>query len=274
MDSIKALEKIGLKEVSRKTYIELSYLKLMAERDFAKLNRIKTLGFVKIIKRECGIDMSDWVEEFEIYLQEQSNNSEIKNKEFLTSERWYADSRKRFYVIAAVLVLIIIIAIFYLFLKGRTAYVEDVSSYTNIVITNESLQSDKDDTKTEETKEAIKNSEPNEEIVEDSPVVEQNPSTKSINKQTVIVPNIEIWVGMIDLSTFKRNTYLQNSDIKLDTTKEQIIVTGHGDFSLRADNEIIKSFNPQNMIYLHIQNGEVKQISEDEFILLNRGKIW
>ena len=123
MDSIKALEKIGLREVSRKTYIELSYLKLMLDKDFSKLHRIKTLGFVKIIKREYNIDMSDWVAEFEAYLEKRVENSEIKKEDSLISQKWYTDSQKRLYFIAAILVLIIITTIFYLLLKVRTVYV-------------------------------------------------------------------------------------------------------------------------------------------------------
>ncbi|MDR0761915.1 MAG: hypothetical protein LBF13_02560 [Campylobacteraceae bacterium] len=269
MDSIKALEKIGLREVSRKTYIELSYLKLMADRDFAKLHRIKTLGFVKIIKREYGIDMSDWVAEFETYLEEQTENSEVEKEDSLTSQKWHINGQKRLYVIIAVLVLIVITTVFYLLLKARAVYVEDASSYTNIVIIDESLQSSEDNnTKSEEINETI-SSEP-EEIIEEPSV--QTPA-KPIS-EIFIVPNLEIWVGAIDLATFKRSTYLQDGDIKLDAAKEQIVITGHGDFSLRIGNETTKRFNPQAMIYLHVQNGTVKQISEDEFVQLNRGKIW
>jgi cell division protein FtsL len=286
MDSIKALEKIGLREVSRKTYIELSYLQLMADRDFAKLHRIKTLGFVKIIKRECGIDMSDWVAEFEAYLQEQADGSKVKKDDPLIVEKWYADNQKRFYVVIIALVLIVIITIFYLLLKTRTVYIEDTSSYTNIVVTDESLQNDENDV---ENSNDVKNS--TEEIIDDDkmiqskldeaveesvpPVIEQTTPVKPISTQTAsIVPNIEIWVGVIDLATFKRSTYLQDGDIELDINKEQIIITGHGDFSLKIDDEIVKRFNPRNMVYLYVRDGTVKQISEDEFVRINRGTIW
>ncbi|MDR2636220.1 MAG: hypothetical protein LBC08_05265 [Campylobacteraceae bacterium] len=275
MDSIKALEKIGLREVSRKTYIELSYLKLMADRDFAKLHRIKTLGFVKIIKREYGIDMSDWVAEFEAYLQEQTESSETKKDESLTSKEWYIDGQKRLYAIAAIAVLVVVTTIFYMLLKWRAVYVEDTSPYNNIIITNESLQSDTDDTNVSEATSVANETA----LVESQEAIEDYPPDTPVapieEQPVLIVPNTEIWVGVIDLKTFKRSTYLQGGDIKLDTSKEQIVITGHGDFSLKTTGgEMIKRFNPQYMIYLHVQNGSVKQITEDEFIEFNKGRLW
>ncbi|MDR1976151.1 MAG: hypothetical protein LBQ18_04100 [Campylobacteraceae bacterium] len=297
MDSIKALEKIGLREVSRKTYIELSYLKLMADRDFGKLHRIKTLGFVKIIKREYGLDMSDWVEEFEAYLQEKSQVPEEKIEAPLPTEKWYdkfslyTDNQKRIYVVVAVLFLICITAVFYTLLKGRTAHIEDTSAYSNIVIADSSLQIV--DT-VNETQEPAKPTEENKTIqvetpqqIEAAPVVTptqnvvQRPVVVSEPKQATaatgdvfISPNIAIWVGIIDLATFSRSTYLQEGDIKIDAKKEQIIITGHGDFRLKVDGEITKSFNPGSMVYLYVRDGIIKQISEDEFVRLNRGIVW
>ncbi|MDR1614130.1 MAG: hypothetical protein LBS26_01020 [Campylobacteraceae bacterium] len=298
MDSIKALEKIGLREVSRRTYIELSYLKLMADRDFAKLHRIKTLGFVKIIKREYGIDMSDWVAEFEAYLQESEKKTKEK-KEYvsLPAESWYKKIRvymnrqKRIYAITGILFLIIITAVFYALLKVRVTYIEDTSSsvYQNIMIADTALQINGTENTTEnstannQTAEnvtiASETTQPNQADISPTVSVNTQPPVAVTPKRTSkavasISPNIEIWVGIIDLTTFNRSTYLQGWDIKLDTSKEQIIVTGHGDFRLKVEGESIKYFNPQEMVYLHVKDGAVLQINEEEFMQLNRGRNW
>jgi cytoskeletal protein RodZ len=299
MDSIKVLEKIGLREVSRKTYIELSYLKLMAERDFAKLHRIKTLGFVKIIKREYGIDMSDWVAEFEAYLHEnEKKTQEKKENTTLPVERWYKklnsyiNQQKKIYIIIGILFLIIITAVFYALLKTRVTYAADTSlnsTYQNTLITPAFLPSNVTENVIENI--ALGNQTTNNNLTTQTESVQDNQTQSSqnvasgtqtsavampkrTNKAASISPNIEIWVGVIDLVTFSRSTYLQGWDIKLDTSKEQLVVTGHGDFRLKMEGEPIKYFNPQNMIYLHIKDGAVTQISEEEFVQLNRGKNW
>jgi hypothetical protein len=288
MDSIKALEKIGLREVSRKTYIELSYLKLMADRDFAKLHRIKTLGFVKIIKREYGIDMSDWVAEFEAYLQEnEKKTKEKKEHTSLPAEslykkiRLYMNRQKRIYALISILCLVIVTAVFYALLKGRVTHIEDVSvnTYQNIIIADQANETENAteegalDNKTAEniTLPAVQSSQTS--ITAAQPPVVITP--KRVSKAAAsISPNIEIWVGIIDLTTFNRSTYLQGWDIKLDTSKEQIVVTGHGDFRLKVEGEPIKHFNPQDMVYLHIKDGVIMQINEEEFVQLNRGRNW
>ncbi|MDR2099366.1 MAG: hypothetical protein LBP40_00890 [Campylobacteraceae bacterium] len=293
MDSIKALEKIGLREVSRKTYIELSYLKLMADRDFAKLHRIKTLGFVKIIKREYGIDMSDWVAEFETYLQEnEKKTKEKRENSALDTEKWYkklnlyGNGQKKLYIIIGILFLIIITAVFYALLKTRVTYVQD-SAYPNIAVTSSLISNVTEDTadnasadnQTTDVNLTMQNPEVNQTDLNQSAVLAALPFVPTTPKRTTkaaasISPNIEIWVGVIDLTTFSRSTYLQGWDIKLDTNKEQIVVTGHGDFRLKTEGEPIRYFDPKNMIYLHIKDGIITQIDEAEFMRLNRGRNW
>ncbi|MDR0666929.1 MAG: hypothetical protein LBF71_05925 [Campylobacteraceae bacterium] len=298
MDSIKALEKIGLREVSRRTYIELSYLKLMADKDFSKLHRIKTLGFVKIIKREYGIDMSDWVAEFEAYLQESEKKSKEKKEETsLPVERWYKklslyiNKQKKIYAVIGILFLLIVTAVFYALLKTRTAHVEDafLGAYQNIVIADADLQINGAENSTENIVSDNQTADDTDKNVSvETNIAQSNQTADSSDVQTPAVstpkrtnkaaasisPNIEIWVGVIDLTTFHRSTYLQGWDIKLDTNKEQIVVTGHGDFRLKMEGEPIRYFNPQNMIYLYIKDGVITQINEEEFVRLNRGRNW
>lgn len=75
MDDIGILEELGLEEVSRKTHIETKYLEHMVNREFSKLNRINTLGFVKILRREYNLDLQEWVDEFEAYLEKNTKET-------------------------------------------------------------------------------------------------------------------------------------------------------------------------------------------------------
>jgi len=76
MDNIKRLEEIGLKKVCDETHIEQKYLKYMVDNNYEKLDRIKTLGFVKILSREYKIDLSAWLEAFEEYWLENRKDEE------------------------------------------------------------------------------------------------------------------------------------------------------------------------------------------------------
>lgn len=75
-DGISRLKKIGLKEVSNKTFINLDNLTALLDKDFEKLNKTKALGFIQILQREFDVDLNELKNE---YLQ--FNNSQIKPKE-------------------------------------------------------------------------------------------------------------------------------------------------------------------------------------------------
>lgn len=77
---IKILEKIGLQEVCRKTHIEVKQLEYMINNQFDKLNKINTLGFVKILSREYKLDLSDWLEGFYDYWADHKAEEESKKK--------------------------------------------------------------------------------------------------------------------------------------------------------------------------------------------------
>ncbi len=76
LDGIARLKEIGLKDVSNKTFINLDNLTALLDKDFAKLNRTKALGFIQILQREFGVDLQELKKE---YLQ--FDNGYVKPKE-------------------------------------------------------------------------------------------------------------------------------------------------------------------------------------------------
>ena len=79
-NDIRVLEKIGLQEVCKKTHIEVKQLEYMINNQYDKLNKINTLGFVKILSREYKLDLTDWLEGFHDYWVEHKAE-EDPNKE-------------------------------------------------------------------------------------------------------------------------------------------------------------------------------------------------
>ena len=57
---IRVLEKIGLHEVCKKTHIEVKQLEYMINADYGKLNKINTLGFVKILSLRNSSSHTAW----------------------------------------------------------------------------------------------------------------------------------------------------------------------------------------------------------------------
>lgn len=120
MDDISILEELGLQEVSRKTHIETRFLKYMVNRDFSRLNRINTLGFVKILKREYNLDLKDWTDEFELYWSEhgyKKDSAYEHNGSLFAQDQQEAPKSKSGLIF--LIILILLGAVFY-FLDGMS----------------------------------------------------------------------------------------------------------------------------------------------------------
>jgi hypothetical protein len=279
--SIERLEDIGLREVSRRTYIELSYLKLMANKEFSRLQPVKTLGFIRIIRREYGINMDDWLKEFEEYCKtNDQGKSKNKKTDDVLESRKNVNQNKKTYVFLAILFLVIFTLFAYNFTKGR-GYIKSTIINSNISYYDESENKTDENIEQPEIQNIIddtdKFSNENDSAAAEQPVLVTNdvaPKPIVENFRAVISPRVNIWVGIVDLSTLKKQVYLQKEDIELDLSKEQIIITGHGDFTLKVDDGESKVFRAQNRIYLYAGNGTVEEINFERFIKLNGGREW
>lgn len=70
MNDLNILKEVGIKEVSRKTHIGPEYLECIINKDFEKLVRINVHGYIKILQREYGLDLSEWQNEFSEFCKE------------------------------------------------------------------------------------------------------------------------------------------------------------------------------------------------------------
>ena len=271
MSDIKILKEMGLKEVSRKTYIEVKYLQKMVDKDFESLNRANTLGFIRILKREYNLDFDDWIREFEEYLNE--NNNESVERLFADVKPSFWQNKLYLFLIAVFVILIGGFLYSYFYNKSNNSLlpISDNTSMLHEVAENIETLSDVQNSTTDNfvssDEEVITNDINSDTHTEDIP--------KTINGIAVLKPDKKIWIGIIDLADYKRQNYLQSTPLDIDLTKEQLILTGHGLFSLQnnINNETL-TFNSAETKYLYVKDGIIKEINKEEFKSLNRGKDW
>lgn len=308
MDSIKVLEEIGLYKVSQDTHIEQKYLRYMVDGDFDKLNRINTLGFVKILSREYNLDLSDWVEVFEDYWIQNRLNLEEDDKLFIVVDSGAGKAKKRFVFFVVILFLIIAGIGYSVFTKensysNNSTYITSTFSETPVVKeTQEEISKLQEEQEAntvqqivEPKQEEILDVAPQEDInVTQEAVVEESSASISsdeqnvsngeevlvtqtvsevFDNQAVITPKTKLWVGVIYLDNFKRRSYLGEGNFSIDLSRDQIITTGHGSFKLEIEGESME-FSRQSPIRFQVENREVKEISWSRFKELNRGNPW
>lgn len=296
---IKRLEKIGLQEVCKKTHIEVKQLEYMINNQFDKLNKINTLGFVKILSREYKLDLTDWLEGFYDYWADHKAEEENKkNKIFIR-----ANSDKSYKKLAWFFLLIMLIsglfATFSIFkididlasLLDKTKFETQVAGYQSAPVVQEAAKSlgvkveeriveTNSSNSTVETvivrtdENSTSKIETNNGQMSLSLVEEKNTTIAGLPKnRAMIIPKRKIWVGIIALDTFNRQVVSDDKNITIDLTKKQLIKTGNGYFSLSYDGSV-EDFTEQGSTRFLVENGTIKKISEESFIVLNKGKNW
>ncbi|MFV0481485.1 MAG: hypothetical protein ACK5LP_05835 [Campylobacteraceae bacterium] len=285
MDDIKVLEEIGLREVSRKTYIETKYLKYMVEKDFAKLNRANAIGFARVIKREYGLNLDSWIAEFEAFYKE-SNPAKDEEQIFIDTRPKLLQNK--IFIVVIIVFLILLCGFLYSFFTNKQNNITNLN--TNIsqeVIVSPIVEQARENITNLSNTEVINENASTLSAINQEMANEPQNMTRFENEvaqvenkpsfaysEAILKPNAKLWVGIIDLSDFKRKVYTQSEEIKIDLTKEQIIVTGHGNFELQNTNSNDLSLKGQSSVFLYVKDNTIKQITRDEFRALNKGKSW
>ncbi len=305
MDDIKILEEIGLKEVSKKTHIEVKNLKYIINSEFDKLNRANTMGFVKIISREYKLDLTDWLEEAKKYW-DQNRKENAGPQIFIAQEsnKYY----KVLFALFSILLLIVILYGAYIFLDKKLNFFE------NPLLKNDTNYTYEETPAVSEAKKSFTKAEINSDInttqvieqnqsnVESANIIEANTTKTNIveNKKELnstinliasnesnvssqskapkktddfISPSSKLWLGVIYLDGFKRKSFLGDGNFSIDPSKNQLITTGHGHFTLFFKGVVTKYKSPQS-IKLLVKDGNISVISTEKFKKLNRGSLW
>ena len=296
---IKVLEKIGLQEVCKKTHIEVKQLEYMINNQYDKLNKVNTIGFVKIISREYKLDLTDWLEGFYDYWADHKAEEENKkNKIFIR-----ANNDKSYKKLAWLFLLIMLIsgifAVFSIFkididfasLLDKSKFETQVAGYQSAPVIQEAAKSlgvkveeriveSNSTNRTIETVIVSTDENNTAKMVSNngqmslSLVEEKNTTIAVLPKNTaMIIPKRKIWIGTITLDTFNRQVVSDDKNITIDLTKKQLVKTGNGYFALSYDGTV-EDFTEQGSTRFLVENGTIKKISEESFIALNKGKNW
>ena len=306
-NDIRILEKIGLQEVSKRTHIEVSQLEHMIHNQYEKLNKINTLGFVKILSREYKLDLTNWLEGFYDYWAEhKAEEDSHKEKIFIRakSDRPYKRGAWLFLLIFLIAGLFGVFSIFKVemnfdimaLLDKAKIETSQVSAFQSAPVVQEAATSlgVKVEERVIETNSSnstvqavvvsidenltrkLESNDTNNSVTAPLPALPES-NTQLVNtvskNSAIIAPTRRIWVGFVNLETFNRKESSSDQNITIDLMKRQIIKTGNGFFKLSYDGSV-EDFTEQGSTRFLVENGTIKKISEEKFVELNRGKNW
>ncbi|EAI0219486.1 hypothetical protein ACSC4X_001325 [Campylobacter jejuni] len=288
----KKIQELNLKEVAAKTQIELDFLEALVEKNFAVLSRFNVKGFVKILSREYELDFSDFNEEYEAYLNENNPTPQTKSK--MITPKLDAYSQKSFNTWPFLIVLIVLVIIgsgIYYFDTLKTFFKDEQNNTSATVIdiigqaqeTNQtesvlpsqniSLQENDKNISIEnnisENNTTLLDEEKNTQIQEDT----NTPKTDSL-KEAHFKTSTKIWIGLIDLKSLKKTSFVKEKDFNISLDKDQLILTGAAALTMFDQENKEQKFPAGISKRFLIKDGKITSISAAEFVKLNKGKEW
>ena len=311
MNELENLKEIGIKEISRKTHIEPTFLQYIFDKNFEKLSRLNMRGYAKILQREYGVDLSELLAEYDAFMQENTPDDSHKTKvspkiasytpDDITNQRQGGGSGFFFWII----ILAIIAGGAYYFdaykyvqnfiatlnedntsvSYSQSSIVNEVKK--NIIDTNVTIS--QNTPKIDANASSVKISAPAEQNVTVSPAsVDQNalkPSmaaqpapkveqnvTKPLN-EAIITPKQRVWIGIINLENGQKTSSDTSKSVNINLDQRQLVVCGNGNIELKIGDKVTK-YNPSRPARFLVENGDMKFLTYDEFVEMNKGKSW
>lgn len=308
LDKLKSMDLI---EIARTTRIDAQNLEHIINKDFEKLANFNVKGYIKILEREFGLDLSDWLSEFEVAKEGFAPVKKAKVEQVYT-RKMSPERSGGGWLLWLLITVLLIAAVFYFGLYksfndflGSLLGEQNKTTYSDAPIVNntqkklENIGIDVVSRNATEDKFAIKQD------LNMTPAMDENLSSlnaldRSIrierasikteenstdenatqsepapSKDLVLSPRGKMWIGIIDLKSGKKREAVINSPyiVASQGDEELLIATGHGMFEVgKADGNV--SFNEKNTQKLRVKDGNVTKISNDEFLRLNKGKKW
>lgn len=149
-EAIEILKKIGVKEINKTTKISINKIEDILEKRFSNIQRVRVVGFLKILEREYKVDLSGWLKEYdesfvvEVDTSDESNSSIVehpisnlyldtqKQKDDLIAERKkQIISKNRFYIL--IIAVIVVLGGYFIF--------KNFSHHSNVEVATEPTQS-------------------------------------------------------------------------------------------------------------------------------------
>ncbi|MFI79978.1 hypothetical protein EEL83_04705 [Campylobacter jejuni] len=308
----KKIQELNLKEVAAKTQIELDFLEALAEKNFAVLSRFNVKGFVKILSREYELDFSDFNEEYEAYLNENNPTPQTKSKMITPKLDAYSQKSSNAWPFLIVLIVLVIIGSgIYYFDTFKTFFKDEQNNTSTTVIdiigqAQENLKSLGgnnvvviDNNKAQETNQTesvlpsqnISLQENDKNISIENNISENNTTLLDEEKNTQIQEDIntpktdslkeahfktstKIWIGLIDLKSFKKTSFVKEKDFNISLDKDQLILTGAAALTMFDQENKEHKFPAGISKRFLIKDGKITSISAAEFAKLNKGKEW
>lgn len=269
MKSFEDLQELGANVIHEQTHIARSKLELVLNKTYSDLTRVQFMGFISILEREYGIDLSSIRHEYDEFMQTHPDVIIPKSSVILQAE---SRSRQK-WVLGGILAIVLLIVLGSMIqgqlsispsediIKLSTTDVQVVDQNTDVALpveVNTTITTPVVDVNVSTAKN------------------EQNTTTASvanIDNAVNIKPIAKVWVGMMDMATGQKTQKITKEAIVLDGSKNTLFMFGHGRLEIMTPDGK-KTLKERNTVWFTYENGKLKQINETQFAEINKGTSW
>ena len=268
------LKDIGAQKIYEDTHIPIEHVQAILHESFDGLTKVQFVGFISILEREYGEDLSSLKERgIEHFNELHGDELEHINDDGIFIAPTKNQNPTLIYILIAI-VIFMIVAYISLDSSKEDENITIVTTENPIIEDVKKTIVTKDENDSNESRsEAIIRSV---ESVSATPTPKEEPvkaEKKLPDTFKIVSDNTKVWAGYIELETNKKYQKTFEGELDLDPKKNWLIVLGHGYVDFIIGDEIKKFDGKKDVRFLY-KDGEIKPISKYEFIELNRGSSW
>lgn len=256
-DALETLRAFGAQKVHEKTHISRKNIEAILNRSFEGIHRVQFAGFVSILEREYGLDLSELKAEFNAQWKAH-HAAENSDEEVEAAVHGTETSGGGKGLLVGMLLAVVLLALwFFAPVENEPSVSPEAQSISaESTVIEPAVQTPEVVTEVAVAEEAAQ--------VDEGEVI---PPTLSI------IPKSKLWMGFIDLETFERTQELTSEPVILDTNRSWLMIFGHGHFKVEQGEESF-DFGSDNRLRFIYENGVLREISRVEFKERNRGQNW
>jgi hypothetical protein len=268
MTGLEKLREIGVEKIHDQTHIARKFVEDILNEKYFSMNKIQFAGFISIIERDYNMDLHELIEAYNARLKKENTE---EDEPFVVSaqESEKQEKKKGIYLVGALAAAGIFLAIFAL---SSAVDEEPLHQAPVLKIESEVTDSEINNSTIEEAKTNLTQLGNGSDAIE---VEELNATVEPVIEisKFEIIPQSNLWIGIVDLDTFERTQKLTSSPFELAADKEWLLVMGHGFVYFDVNGEEMR-FKDEKKVWFAYENGTLTKLSRREFKEKNRGNAW
>ncbi len=266
-EACETLKSIGIQKIHEDTHISRADIEALIDERYHDLNKVQLLGFVSILQREYGVDLSGLKNNALAYYRENEVGKNSGSGVFVVAKK--AKNSSPIYVV--IIVVIFLVAVLLSVSFNSKEDVVEVQSVENRKI--QEVKKEIESSQLEENVSDVNSSTFEEDgSNEEELVIEEKVEEVKLQAFTIKAKS-KVWIGYIDVETNKKYTKTLKETLVLNRDSEWILILGHSAVLIRA-NGIDYKFSSKKQLRLHYKDGVITRITAEEFKKLNRGRKW